>query len=1278
MKFKLLLFSLLLSCGIMSAQDTIKTLVITEARLDRADDNYVELTNMGDAPVNLSQFEFGRIGPWVRPTEAWNPVDAYMMLPDTLLQPGATYVMGVREDWRPVMEKKDPYLYGYRASKADMVPLLDLPIDYQEASFAAGVKDSVSPNVSVFTTWNGRDCWYLRQHLSPTDSAVIDQVNGIRTGTDQQRPHTHAVDVAGVTNATVNSVLVRKFTVKSGNLDFRSSSEAKSVSESHWIPIPFTYPSAPGRSASFWTVGNHGNYTLDATTLESSTIVVNMADSILDVPWGVRRDDSLMFQFNKKPGVAWHYDYAPTHDDSAYISARTGDKLTVYVLGNTLMEQTFTIQVAEPTTSDNIVISKKEANNDGFYDGTANIWNSFCFVTKGAPGMDTIKNQNKITGIPFATRTDSLMKYLEKAPNATWEFVWVDGVQRTDLKNGDILKVTAEDGSVKEYFIKVDQYRPSHNANLSSITWPDIPNLYRNTYGFMGDTIPNFTPQTHDYNVKIPNDPDIKGIPALVAKTEALNTKVDVQRATNFFASTEARTVTFTTTAEDDTSIRVYNIVLQKEMADSNIQPWHADPFISQFIFHEQFANTYLEVVNPGTVVMDLSHYMFAWGYQNSPAGAITQNSAATNWADRFCRYIPGYKWQDSTNWKIEPAIAIKDLAVNPNVQPGDVFVMGKINATGDSGYPWFTSKQLDVDFGSHNPWNEDAGTAIDQWWGANWYLFRIENDSVLNGDKPATDPNDFTLIDVFGSGDGTQPVVGGLLLDQVTGYTRKPDVYKGNTEFNGSFGTDAESSEWIMVNESINQNKGLGWPDWRTKVADGLGTHFMNSVSVYKSTIKSALYKVSHGYSDHETIEGVVPGTTVDEFMVNIIKDYMDETMTLKAGADGTKLTGTDVLSTGDTLVVLSADSSNMTRYILTVSELSHDALLTSATYTIDVTGEVGTVTGFDFGTSLKTVYDGVTVPAGASITVIDENDAYVPFTKLNYDTLAVDVHATSLVFFEVVAEDNTTTITYTLMPNADETTALLTSDVYSVDQEASLVDFVPQGTSVSTFLSNITLSPGATVQIIDKLGMDRNSGQMMLDDKVIVTAPDGTTEHVYYLGMLGYDKDKLAFIMSDVYDVNQIMLTVSVSAGTVLTVDELIADLQAAPGATITVTSSDGVVKSGSDAIANGDIIKVTAANGVNTSNYVIDMLTGIGQFTNGNVKVYPNPTAGMVHLSGLTTGTVLSVYNSVGGKVLDKVVSQDNEDISLENQRSGLYFIMITDKNRNVLGQYKLILQ
>jgi hypothetical protein len=31
-------------------------------------------------------------------------------------------------------------------------------------------------------------------------------------------------------------------------------------------------------------------------------------------------------------------------------------------------------------------------------------------------------------------------KYLEKAPNASWEIVWVDGVERADLIHGDILR----------------------------------------------------------------------------------------------------------------------------------------------------------------------------------------------------------------------------------------------------------------------------------------------------------------------------------------------------------------------------------------------------------------------------------------------------------------------------------------------------------------------------------------------------------------------------------------------------------------------------------------------------------------------------------------------------------------------------------------------------------------------------------------------------------------------------------------------------------------------
>ena len=222
----------------------------------------------------------------------------------------------------------------------------------------------------------------------------------------------------------------------------------------------------------FWTVGNHGDYNLDESTLVSSTVDIDWTDSTLTVPWGIRNDDSIMSEFEKKPGIAWHYSYAKSYEDSAYISARTGDVLTMYAAGNDLDMINFKIQVSEPTADANMVIPMNVPNDDGFYAGSG----PYYMVCDNPTGMDTISGAD-YRGIGYATRVDTLFKYLEKAPLANWEIVWVDGNVRTDLKNGDILKVTAENGAVKEYFIKVDIYRKSHNAFLSSITWPDIPEV---------------------------------------------------------------------------------------------------------------------------------------------------------------------------------------------------------------------------------------------------------------------------------------------------------------------------------------------------------------------------------------------------------------------------------------------------------------------------------------------------------------------------------------------------------------------------------------------------------------------------------------------------------------------------------------------------------------------------------------------------------------------------------------------------------------------------------
>jgi hypothetical protein len=356
-----------------------------------------------------------------------------------------------------------------------------------------------------------------------------------------------------------------------------------------------------------------------------------------------------------------------------------------------------------------------------------------------------------------------------------------------------------------------------------------------------------------------------------------------------------------------------------------------------------------------------------------------------------------------------------------------------------------------------------------------NFYMWRIDNDSTKQGLKPATDPNDFTLIEVFGMGDGSDFAPLGTPSGQVSSYTRKPEVYLPDPEFQGSFGATPEESEWTLTNENTLQLKGYGWPQWRTLVPEGTGSHFMNEVTVYRSTVASLFYKVSKGYSMDEEIRGVVDGTTVEDLIAKLILANPDQGLKVVAVADGSELAPTDVVLNGDGLVVTSADSSNVSRYILevTANGLSDDALLTSSMYTIEVNGATGTVSGFDYGTTLRDVVNGVDVPAGAEMTVVDAHDAYVSLIRLNFDTVYVDVLVSDQIYFAVVAEDGQTTIRYQLKPNSNPSDAFVISDVYMVDQMKLLISLVPQGINVEAFLAKLTAAPGASVQLYDKLGL-------------------------------------------------------------------------------------------------------------------------------------------------------------------------------------------------------------
>ncbi|HLO60474.1 MAG TPA: T9SS type A sorting domain-containing protein [Bacteroidales bacterium] len=450
MKTNLLLISILGFSGWLQAQDTIRSLIITEASFTTSS-AYVELTNSGDSALHLNRFEFGVIHPYDKRIDTtdlnrWFFVgqDDWFMLPDTMLDPGESIV-------------------------------------FTGSSLPSGNSDE-------------EDCWYVRYHntfwsvdtepLLIRDSIVTDQVGGIFTGpAGQQAPGVK--DAAGVPGATRNSILVRKFSIIQGNIDFEKG-RGTNAFESEWIVIPLQVHDTSVCRNQFWTLGNHVNAHLGPETLLSNTIAINWTDTTLVIPWGIRRDDPVMKEFTRKPGIAWHYDYSASYNDSAYLSAQTGDVLTLFACGDNAEVIPFRITVSDATADANIVIPKRLVDPVLSFAGQGPLYE----VTENVPGMDTIRG-DALTANSYAAHIDTLFKYLEGAPAAMWEIVFVDGIEKIFVKNGDLLRVKSESGLVKDYYIKVTGQYINYDAFVTSDIYTVDQVSYNITCNLMqNDSIP--------------------------------------------------------------------------------------------------------------------------------------------------------------------------------------------------------------------------------------------------------------------------------------------------------------------------------------------------------------------------------------------------------------------------------------------------------------------------------------------------------------------------------------------------------------------------------------------------------------------------------------------------------------------------------------------------------------------------------------------------------------------------------------------------------------------
>ena len=1000
------------------SQDPVPKLIISEIHMNHVEVAYVEITNMGDHPVDLSRVIFSAAQNDQGFRSDTVNQNTQMLRNAGFLDPGDSFVV-----------------INYRTTSTDSTIVWTPQWYLDKADYRLYYTRRNSKSGMRFT--NGNDAFGLfwdKDGDYNVDFAIdtLLDIVGIAGGNVP-------FDVAGVTNASLTHTFIRKANVSKGNAGNWIPSAGVSAEDSEWIVVPYN----PNRLGTmFTTVGRHGNtFGWDVTPV-SGTI----NETGLSLPWGTWRD-SVYKAFDIGPNIAWHLIWGADTLQSNVV--KTNDTIVFYLCGNEVDIKRYPVTVTKALENNNRVIPKLNLSFTGTPYG----------VTDGIPGTDTIYS------IPFGTRIDTLYAYLEKAADAIWNYETFDGSLRADVKTSDKLVVTAENGEKKEYFILTNDYSPNNNAYLSTILIDQ-------------DTLWGFVPGIDKYKIILPNG--VRSFPSISATPQNNDARVVITHPKSLRGSEEDRTAVIRVISESDTIVFDYYITFDFTRP---IQANRLDPIISQIVASTGRFNRGMELFNPSNVPISLADYRWVRARPDGGANISSLEVAlgvkqANQWEHQLffghafdaTRAEEGVFFTGVDNYLID-------------LDPFSTFFMkrGMTNNWGGADFYCLDTDEALAYYG----FRDGAGVG---YWGADGYsywLIKVENDSVVNGLKSADDPNDWRFVDIWGTvGDNfdhTLTIDGvPVLRDANHHYIRKGHVYKGNIEPYGSIREDngPGSSEYYIVS-------GV---DYSGPLADVRRHSNFIQPTYFISTVTSNSYQVSLGIGNEESIKGVFPGATVSAFYDMIIKADPEQTLTVVAKDGSGERGASDGIATGDTLVVLSADSKNTTRYIIQAGFLSTNAILSSDIYEISFSGTTGVVDSVENLTTINELLQNITVPDGAFLNIFAANRQHIPLLHYAPDTLVeIDPIVTEEMFLEVIAEDGITKILYSIgLKRASE--PYLTSNVYIVYQEEKVIDLFVDYTNIKTFMHHVVPSPGATIKVFDKFDYERTQGDMYVDDKVIV----------------------------------------------------------------------------------------------------------------------------------------------------------------------------------------------
>ncbi len=156
------------------------------------------------------------------------------------------------------------------------------------------------------------------------------------------------------------------------------------------------------------------------------------------------------------------------------------------------------------------------------------------------------------------------------------------------------------------------------------------------------------------------------------------------------------------------------------------------------------------------------------------------------------------------------------------------------------------------------------------------------------------------------------------------------------------------------------------------------------------------------------------------------------------------------------------------------------------------------------------------------------------------------------------------------------------------------------------------------------------------------------------------------LSFLYSQVITGYQDKMTVYVGTdNTAASMTSLITDLSDISVNSFTTQNNSFTVPSNGNYYIGFHATSNAGGGGIAIDNFNIDVISGVDNYNNYTISIFPNPTNGKLSIVNLTKANI-SVYNSIGKLILERKNVSNKDIINLANFNNGIYFVKITEKN------------